>query len=274
MSDSGWSVEWYTPNDTVLIKYWGFLTDEIVLSALDYVLELLKDLSGELKVYCIVDQREVLELNPNTLASAALHDTFFHPCSGKMYLVANEQQTRWMNDIFNTRRPDSVRIANSVEEAAAEIAKRRAMYRTRQHASSQPQADGTWETLWYRENDVALMIFKGYFSAAMLNAAMNKLGELLDAATGDLRIYIISDESQVSSFEPDLHVQAVLHPAYFHPRGGAVYVVGTEGELYAANEAFAEMRQGAIRLMNTREEAVADIDKRRAAYFAKKNKEN
>lgn len=133
-----------------------------------------------------------------------------------------------------------------------------------------PDKAGTWETRWLRPDDVAFLRFTGYFSLDNLNAAMDELGRLLDAAGGDLIIYIVTDESGVTEVDEALATAAALHPAYFHPRGGKAYIVGSTGELYAMNEALGEFRPGSFRLFETLEEALSDIDQRRAAYFAKR----
>jgi hypothetical protein len=129
---------------------------------------------------------------------------------------------------------------------------------------------GTWETRWLRPDDVVLMTFTGHLSQATLQPAMDELGRLLDAAQGELIIYIVVDESAVTKADLDMGASASLHPAYFHPRGGKSYLVGSRGMLRAMNEALSALRPGAFRLVETLEEALADIDARRAAYFAKK----
>jgi hypothetical protein len=139
-------------------------------------------------------------------------------------------------------------------------------------APNTPDKTGTWETRWLRPDDVALLRFTGYMSLERLNTALDELGRLLDGAGGDLIIYIVADESGVEEIEDSLGTAAALHPAYFHPRGGKLYIVGSTGELYAINEALGSFRQGSIRLTETLPEALADIDERRTAYFAKLGK--
>lgn len=131
------------------------------------------------------------------------------------------------------------------------------------------QALGTWDCTWLREQDVAMLRFAGYVNADMLDAAMNALAALLDTVTGEMRVYILADQSGVESYDPDAMVTAALHPAYYHDKGSKLYVVGAKGELYALNDAFRAMRTEDIRLFETLEEALADIDQRRAAYYAK-----
>jgi hypothetical protein len=114
-----------------------------------------------------------------------------------------------------------------------------------------------------------MLQFQGYVNAEMLDTAMNALKALLDTVTGEMRVYILADQTGVESYDPEAMVTAALHPAYYHEKGSKLYVVGAKGELYALNEAFRAMRTEDIRLFETLEEALADIDQRRAAYYAK-----
>lgn len=127
-----------------------------------------------------------------------------------------------------------------------------------------------WVVEWYRKDDIAIIWFEDSLSEEILKGALDGLQNLLDTAQGDLLIYIIAEESKITHISPTIGVQAALHPAYFHPRGGKVYIVGSQGELRKINEVLGDMRQGQVRLVETLDEAVTDIDARRAAYFARK----
>lgn len=125
-----------------------------------------------------------------------------------------------------------------------------------------------WSCGWYREDDVALLHYQGEMSYEALNESLDVLNELLNKAKGNLTIYIIADEREVTNISFDMvGVMVALHPVYFHPRGGRLYAVGGPSDLKAVNQGLESLRPGAIVLTDTIEEADALIHERRRAYY-------
>lgn len=278
---SKWHVEWYWPDDTILLRFEGYLTSELLTEALDGVTKLHDEAGGDLKIYTMVDQSQVDDADSNAIGQTAIHSVFFHPRGGRTYFVGCNRQMRSINETLNDRRPDSVRFFETVEEAAADIQGRRAAYRARQQAAllgkaptpPSSQAKGTWESSWHQPDDILLITYKGFLSDGVLIEGLDDLTRKFDEAEGDLRIYSIADQRQVTGYSDTINVSAALHPGFFHPRAGKLYVLPpTDEALRSITEALNSRRPDTVRFANSIEEATEDIRKRRAAYLAKLGK--
>jgi hypothetical protein len=135
MGDSHWEVSWLRSDDVILLRYFGYLSDMLAVAAMDVAIQLFETAKGTLRIYTVVDDTQVTGFSPTILAAAVLHDSFFHPRSGKLYVVGASRDMRMVYDALNSRRLDSVRFADSIEAALNDIDLRRAAYHARQGKS-------------------------------------------------------------------------------------------------------------------------------------------
>jgi len=271
----GWKAYWYRQDDILIVEYHGYFSDTTLNQSLDYLTSQFEQAGGDLRIYTISLQSAVTEISPTLTVTAALHHGFFHPRAGKLYVVGDQHQRELhaMNELLNARRPDSVRFAESIEAAAADIDARRAVYRQQTQPLVVDLPDGTFSAGWHRPNDIALLRYEGYMNDAVLSAALDALKELLDSATGTLKIYMISDQSAVTNYSPNVLGQAVLHPVVLHPRYGKLYVVAGQREQQSMNAAINSHFQDAVRFADSVEAATEQIEQRRAAYWLRKTQE-
>lgn len=278
--DPNWQIEWYWPNDTILLRFEGFLTPQVLDAALNQLMTMQEQATGDLKIYTMVDESTVEDIESHMLGQTAVHPVFFHPRSGKIYFVGCNRELRALNEQLNSRRPDSVRFFETVEEAAADIQARRAAYRARRaeehlspiiNSTQLPQVSaGSWESRWHIRNDTLLITYRGFLSDEVLVAGLDDLTRKFDEAAGDLRIYCIADQRDVTGYSPTVTVSAALHPGFFHPRAGKLYVIPpSDEELRAITEALNSRRRDSVRFADSIEAASEDIRKRRAEYHAK-----
>lgn len=128
---------------------------------------------------------------------------------------------------------------------------------------------GSWQVEWYWPDDTMLLRIEGYLSIKMSDEFLRYMQQLQDEAKGDLKLYVIADESKVTGFDDTISIQITLHPAAFHPRGGKVYFVGSPRELRLSHESLNLRRPDTARFVDSIEEAAAEIQKSRAAYRAR-----
>jgi hypothetical protein len=140
-TEDSWHTEWYWPDDTILARYTGVISPQILNEALDSIFKMQEAAGGDLKIYSIVDESQVTDIAPNIIGQTVVHPVFFHPRSGKIYFVGCSRELRLANEGLNFRRPDMARFVDTIEEAAQAIQQSRAAYRARQEAAKEQPND-------------------------------------------------------------------------------------------------------------------------------------
>jgi hypothetical protein len=136
-TEGTWHVEWYWPDDAILVRYTGYLSAKMAVDSLDRMHEMQENTNTDLKIYIITEQSQVTDFDESVPIQITLHPAAFHPRSGKIYFVGCSRELRLAYEGLNFRRPDTARFADTIEEAAQAIQQSRAAYRARQQAAKE-----------------------------------------------------------------------------------------------------------------------------------------